>query len=99
MAKLSIIAREKRKLERSQRVRHSRLELKKIIKKGELEEQEKAILALQKRPRNDSPSRVRQRCQCCGRPRGTYRHFGLCRICLRKAFVRGDIPGMRKASW
>lgn len=99
MAKLSIIAREKRKIERSERVRTFRLKLKKLIKKGSLEEQEEALLKLQKRPRNDSQCRVRQRCQCCGRPRGTYRRFGLCRICLRQAVMRGDIPGMRKASW
>lgn len=99
MAKLSMIARTKRKAERSQRVRDFRLALKRIIKKGDLEEQEEALLKLQKRPRNDSQVRVRRICQSCGRPRGTYRRFGLCRLCLRKAVMRGDVPGMRKASW
>ncbi len=99
MAKLSTIAKEKRKKARSERVRDYRLDLKKVIKKGDLEEQEAALLRLQKRPRNDSQTRVRRRCESCGRPRGTYRRFGLCRMCLRKAVMRGDVPGMRKASW
>jgi len=42
---------------------------------------------------------VRNRCRRCGRPRGYYRRFGLCRICLREAALRGEIPGMVKASW
>lgn len=43
--------------------------------------------------------RVRNRCQKCGRPRGYYRRFGLCRICLREMASRGEIPGMTKSSW
>jgi small subunit ribosomal protein S14 len=42
---------------------------------------------------------VRNRCRRCGRPRGYYRRFGLCRICLREAALRGEIPGMVKSSW
>jgi small subunit ribosomal protein S14 len=44
-------------------------------------------------------TRHRNRCQVCGRPRGFYRDFGLCRICLRKMAHEGQIPGMRKSSW
>jgi len=44
-------------------------------------------------------SRVVRRCQLCGRPRAIYRKFGICRICLRTKALRGEIPGMRKASW
>lgn len=43
--------------------------------------------------------RVRHRCQKCGRPRGYYRRFGLCRICLREMALQGQIPGMTKSSW
>lgn len=99
MAKLSIIMRERSKLLQSERARKTRDKLRSLIKKASADEQEAAILALQKRPRNESPCRVRSRCRCCGRPRGTLRRFGLCRICLRKAAMRGDVPGLRKASW
>ena len=43
--------------------------------------------------------RVRNRCKNCGRPRGYYRRFGLCRICLREFALRGEIPGLTKSSW
>ena len=43
--------------------------------------------------------RLRNRCQRCGRPRAVYRKFGLCRICFREMALRGEIPGVRKASW
>ncbi len=99
MAKTSIKEREKRKVAKSERARSKRLELKKTIRKGGLEEQEVAIMKLQKSHRNESQSRVRNRCRSCGRPRGTLRRFGLCRMCLRKAAMRGDVPGLKKASW
>lgn len=44
-------------------------------------------------------SRVRNRCRLCGRPRGYYRRFGLCRICLREEALKGNIPGLAKSSW
>ncbi|MCG3181099.1 MAG: 30S ribosomal protein S14 type Z [Phycisphaerae bacterium] len=44
-------------------------------------------------------NRVRNRCQLCGRPRGVYRKFRICRICLRKLALQGKVPGMMKASW
>ena len=50
-------------------------------------------------PRDTSASRLRNRCAITGRPRGTYRKFGLARTKLREATMRGDIPGLRKASW
>ncbi len=49
--------------------------------------------------RRKSKVQVRNRCRRCGRPRGYYRRFGLCRICLREAALRGEIPGMVKSSW
>ncbi len=54
---------------------------------------------MQKLKRNTSRSRLTNRCTTCGRPRGVYRKFGLCRVHLREALMRGDVPGGRKASW
>lgn len=99
MAKTSIIEREERKRIKSENARSKRLSLKKIIRSGDVEEQEDALLKLQKCPRNDSQARVRNRCRSCGRPRGTLRRFRLCRLCLRKAAMRGDVPGLKKSSW
>ena len=58
-----------------------------------------AIARLDKMPRNSSKIRVRNRCQMTGRPRGYYRKFGLSRIALRDLALRGDLPGVVKASW
>jgi small subunit ribosomal protein S14 len=58
-----------------------------------------ARLALQKLPRNASPVRLRNRCALTGRPRGTFRKFGLGRTKLREIAMRGEIPGIVKASW
>ena len=58
-----------------------------------------AAMALQKLPRDSSASRQRRRCQVTGRPHGVYRKFGLCRVKLREAAMRGDVPGLKKASW
>ena len=58
-----------------------------------------AYVKLQKLPRNSSPIRVRNRCQISGRPRGYYRKFGLSKTQFREAAMRGDIPGLKKASW
>lgn len=54
---------------------------------------------LHKLPVNSSPSRLNRRCELCGRPKAVYRKFGLCRICLREAVMRGDVPGCVKSSW
>lgn len=58
-----------------------------------------AVLALQKLPRDASPSRQQRRCRATGRPHGVYRKFGLGRNKLREAVMRGDVPGVVKASW
>jgi small subunit ribosomal protein S14 len=58
-----------------------------------------ALKRLQSLPRNASPVRLRNRCDATGRPRGTYRKFGLARTKIREAAMRGDIPGLIKASW
>ena len=63
------------------------------------EEKEAALLQLQRLPRDASPSRLRRRCGITGRPHGVYRKFGLGRNKLREAVMRGDVPGVVKASW
>ena len=63
------------------------------------EEKEKAVVALQKLPRDSSKSRQRSRCQLTGRSRGVYKKFGLARHKLREAANRGEVPGLKKASW
>lgn len=63
------------------------------------EEKEAASIALQKLPRDSSPARQRNRCKITGRSRGIYRKFGLSRHKLREAAMRGEVPGLKKASW
>jgi len=101
MAKTSMIEREKRREKLVQRYAAKRAELKEIIRspKSSDEEREVALRKLQALPRDASPSRMRNRCAVTGRPRGYYRKFGLARNKLREATMRGDIPGLGKASW
>lgn len=101
MAKQGIIQREYKKEKLVQRYAHKRNELKAIIKNVNTSDEEKwdAQVKLQKLPVNSSPSRLRNRCNLTGRPHGVYRKFGLCRNKIRKAAMRGDIPGLTKASW
>jgi len=98
MAKTSSIERNLKRMKISQAAKKLRDGLKKLILKDE-DQRDEAILKLQKRVRNESEIRVRNRCRVCGRPRGVYKKFGLCRIHLREAAMRGDVPGLRKASW
>lgn len=101
MAKQNMIARERKRKLLASRAYKKREDLKATIKSPYVTYEEK-ILAVQKlnvSPRDESPCRIRQRCRVCGRSRGVYRKFGLCRIHLREAFVRGDVPGLLKASW
>ena len=97
MAKQSMVEREKRRIKLSNKF----LKLKNLIKDSSLSPDEKNsfVEALQKLPRDSSKVRVRNRCSITGRPKGYYRKFGLGRIKLREAAVRGDIPGLVKASW
>lgn len=101
MAKVSMIEREKRRAKLVAKYADKRAELKAIIKDPEssMEDRMRAQERLQKLPRNSSPVRMRNRCALSGRPRGYYRKFGLARNMLRKAAMRGDVPGLRKASW
>jgi len=101
MAKVSMINREKRRAKLVKKYAGKRTELKAIIANPDVgyEEKEAAMFALQKLPRDSSPVRKRNRCAVSGRPRGFYRKFGLGRNKLREAAMRGDVPGLRKASW
>ena len=101
MAKLSIINREKRRERTVAKYAAKRAEIKKIIgdPNASAEEKDNAMLKLQKQPRNASRCRLRNRCRLTGRPHGYYRKFGLGRTKLREAAMRGDIPGLVKASW
>ena len=101
MAKVSMINREKRRAKLVARYAKKRAELKAIISNPDVgfDEQQAAMVALQKLPRDSSPVRQRNRCAISGRPRGFYRKFGLGRNKLREAAMRGDVPGLRKASW
>ncbi|NBV88034.1 MAG: 30S ribosomal protein S14 [Betaproteobacteria bacterium] len=95
MAKLSLINREKKREATVKKFAAKRAALQ---SKSE-EERYEARLALQALPRNASPVRLRNRCQLTGRPRGTFRMFGLARAKIREAAFRGEIPGLTKASW
>lgn len=99
MAKTSVIQRNKKRLRKSQSAHAKRKKLKLVVRKGTPDEQEIAMLKLQKSSRDESACRVRNRCRACGRSCGTLRKFGLCRIHLREAAMRGDVPGLKKASW
>lgn len=101
MAKKSIIARELKRERTVAKFAPKRAKLKAIIAdhKASAEDRYQAAEALQKLPRNASPIRQRSRCRITGRPKGVYRKFGLARNKLREAAMRGDVPGLVKASW
>ena len=101
MAKLSMVEREKKRNRIVRRCSDKRGKLKATVKSPatSYEEKQEAMLQLQKLPRNASPVRLRNRCSITGRPKGYYRKFGLGRNKLREAAMRGDIPGLIKASW
>lgn len=101
MAKLCMIARENRRQKLVKQARIKREELKAIVKspKASYEDKMVAVAKLNSSPRDESAVRLRSRCQICGRPRAVYRKFGLCRIHLREAAMRGEVPGLVKASW
>ncbi|KAA2286331.1 30S ribosomal protein S14 [Arenimonas fontis] len=101
MAKTSMVNRDLRRRKLVQKHASKREALKKIISSptASYEEKMEAAAKLQKLPRDSSPSRIRNRCELSGRPRGVYRKFGLGRNKLREATMRGDVPGLRKASW
>lgn len=101
MAKTCMVMREKKRTKLVKKYAAKRKELKAIVlsTKSSYEEKMAAQAKLQKLPRDASPTRQRNRCVLTGRARGVYRKFGLGRHKLREATMRGDVPGLRKASW
>ena len=101
MAKTSMINREIKREKLATKFRAKRAELKKVISSvnASYEDKEAAVATLSSLPRDSSPCRGRNRCQITGRSRGVYQKFGLGRNKLREATMRGDVPGLRKASW
>ena len=101
MAKLSLINREQKRRVAVKKFAARRNALFAVINNAKASDEERgeARIALQKLPRNSSPVRLRNRCQLTGRPRGVFRKFGLGRLKLREFAMRGEIPGLIKASW
>ena len=101
MAKTSSVEKNKRREKLAQRFAAKRARLKAIAddKKVDQEERFAARLKLAELPRNSSKTRIRNRCELTGRPRGVYRKFKMCRIVLRDLASSGQIPGMVKSSW
>lgn len=101
MAKTSIIEREKKRAKLVKKYALKRVQLKSIIADSKATEEERwaAQQQLQELPRNSSAVRQRNRCRLTGRAHGVYRKFGLARNMLRIYAMRGDIPGLVKASW
>ncbi len=101
MAKTSMVNRETKRTKLVKKYAAKRDALKKIVssQSANFEEKMEASVKLQKLPRDSSPARQRNRCAITGRSRGVYSKFGLGRNKLREATMRGDVPGLRKASW
>ncbi|MEH6672413.1 30S ribosomal protein S14 [Halopseudomonas sp.] len=101
MAKVSMKNRELKRSRTVAKYAKKRAEIKAVIGNvnASVEDRWNAQVALQKLPRDASPVRQRNRCRITGRPHGVYRKFGLSRIKLREAAMRGDVPGLVKASW
>jgi small subunit ribosomal protein S14 len=101
MAKKSMIAREVKRTRVAQKYAKKRAELKALINNPDTSHEmvDDAVVKLQKLPRDASPCRQMKRCRISGRPHAVYRKFGLARNKLREAAMRGDVPGLVKASW
>ncbi|WP_119343927.1 30S ribosomal protein S14 [Facilibium subflavum] len=101
MAKVGMIQRELKRQKLVEKYAQKRAELKAIILSPNATDDEKwdAQIQLQKLPVNSSRSRLQKRCRITGRPHAVYKKFGLCRNKLREHAMRGDVPGLKKASW
>ena len=101
MAKTSLVNREEKRRDTVKKYAAKRTELLEVIRNGKVSEEDKAAARekLQALPRNASPTRLRNRCALTGRPRGFFRKFGLARNKVREIAMRGEIPGLTKASW
>ena len=101
MAKRNMIEREKKRAALVAKLGKKRAALRETISSQTVGDEEKqaAVVALQKMPRDASYARKRNRCKLTGRTRGVYKKFGLTRHKIREAAMRGEIPGLKKASW
>lgn len=101
MAKKSMVAREVKRAKVAAKYAAKRAALKAVINDHSTgrEELNEVLIKLQKLPRDASPCRRQRRCRVSGRPHAVYRKFGLSRNKLREATMRGDVPGLVKASW
>ncbi|MEW6444789.1 MAG: 30S ribosomal protein S14 [Pseudomonadota bacterium] len=101
MAKTSMLMRERKRAKLVNKFAAKRAELKKVIASEEtsFEDRMVAIAKLSTLPRDSSKCRQHNRCEVTGRPHGVYRKFGLGRNKLREHAMKGEIPGLRKASW
>ena len=101
MAKKSMVAREVKRRRLAELYDKQRIQLKQqmIDVNSSYDERWQAMIDLQKLPRDSSKSRQRNRCALTGRPRGYFRRFGLARSALREVVMRGEAPGVTKASW
>jgi small subunit ribosomal protein S14 len=101
MAKKSMIARDVKRTQIAAQFGAKRAALKAVIndRSASAEQVDEALQKLQKLPRDAGPTRQQRRCRVSGRPHAVYRKFGLSRIKLREAVMRGDVPGVVKASW
>jgi small subunit ribosomal protein S14 len=101
MAKKSMIVRQSRRLRTVKKHAKKREQYRETIRSPRSTDEEKAIAQqkLQALPRDSNPVRLRNRCAITGRPHGYYRKFGLARNKLRESTMRGEIPGLSKASW
>ena len=101
MAKKSMVAREYKRACLVEKYVEKRAQYKALLvdQSASFDEKMEAQRQLQTLPRDSSRSRRRNRCRITGRPHGVFRKFGLCRNKLREAAMRGDIPGLVKASW
>jgi small subunit ribosomal protein S14 len=101
MAKTAVVNRDQKRRLLVKRYAKKRTELLAIIRNVKVSEEERqaARRRLEQLPRDSSPTRLRNRCTLTGRPRGVFRKFGLGRNKLREIAMRGEIPGVVKASW
>jgi small subunit ribosomal protein S14 len=101
MAKTNMVEREKRRAKIVKKYAARRAQLKELIRNPKTSPDDRAAaqVRLQSLPRDASPSRQRNRCAITGRSRGVYRKFGLSRVKIREVAMRGEIPGLAKASW
>jgi len=101
MAKLAVKLREQKRRMTVEKFKVRRAALLEILRNAKASDEERGAARekLQRLPRNASPTRLRNRCALTGRPRGVYRKFGLARNKLRELALRGEVPGVIKASW